>query len=122
MSASTTTTTPRAGGGVDSTVDQEKKLNITSPSILKHVEVLASTDPSLGATSAQDLLDYLASPTGNAQSPPLDNDLSYPLPNYYISSSHNTYLSGNQLSSDASAEAYRNVSQRQREHPDISLV
>jgi len=104
--STSTTTTPRAGGGVDSTVDQEKRLNLTSPSILKHVDALASTD------TTQDILDYLSSPLGNAQAPPLSNDLSYPLPNYFISSSHNTYLSGNQLSSDSSALAYRNVSLR----------
>lgn len=108
MSTFTTTTTPRAGGGVDSTVDQEKRLNLTSPSILKHIEALALTDT---ATHRQDILeDYLSSPSGNAQAPPLSNDLNYPLPNYFISSSHNTYLSGNQLSSDSSALAYRNVS------------
>ncbi|KAM7187920.1 PLC-like phosphodiesterase, TIM beta/alpha-barrel-containing domain containing protein [Rhypophila sp. PSN 637] len=38
-----------------------------------------------------------------------ENDLSHPISNYFISSSHNTYLEGNQLSGKSSAEAYRKV-------------
>lgn len=39
-----------------------------------------------------------------------EKDLTRPFSNYFISSSHNTYLSGNQLTSTSSAHAYRKVS------------
>ena len=45
----------------------------------------------------------------DAQAPPPPKDLTRSLANYFISSSHNTYLVGNQLYSDSSVEAYTDV-------------
>ncbi|KAK4137337.1 PLC-like phosphodiesterase [Trichocladium antarcticum] len=52
---------------------------------------------------------YMTSSITSAIAPPEPQDLSWPLSNYFISSSHNTYLTGNQLSSASSADAYKNV-------------
>ncbi|GAB7347998.1 hypothetical protein MBLNU459_g5495t2 [Dothideomycetes sp. NU459] len=54
-------------------------------------------------------LRYLTSPESSAMAPST-LDLSYPISNYFVSSSHNTYLSGNQLYGRASATAYANQS------------
>ncbi|KAL2829736.1 PLC-like phosphodiesterase [Aspergillus cavernicola] len=49
---------------------------------------------------------YMASPAASALRPASPPDSSAPITDYFISSSHNTYLTGNQLYSDAAASAY----------------
>ncbi|KAJ1502759.1 1-phosphatidylinositol 4,5-bisphosphate phosphodiesterase delta-4 [Coelomomyces lativittatus] len=58
---------------------------------------------------------YLLSPQNAAINPKEEKvwmPMNYPLCNYFISSSHNTYLMGNQLRSESSVEGYIRVLQR----------
>lgn len=58
-----------------------------------------------------DFLHYMTSDASNIVGPcrTSDQDLTYPLASYFISSSHNTYLTGNQLYSESSTDAFKNV-------------
>lgn len=81
---------------------------------LHHVQADKVSDPS-DNLAAQDSLNYstflhyMTSSAADALAPARDEDFSWPLNSYFISSSHNTYLTGNQLSSDSSTDAYKNV-------------
>jgi phosphatidylinositol phospholipase C delta len=97
--------------GIDGRWHKEQIINF-----LHKEQADSVTDPS-GNIAAQDILDlagfqgYMTSAVANILSPPGPSaaDLSWPLSSYYISSSHNTYLTGNQLSSESDADAYKNV-------------
>ncbi|KXJ88404.1 PLC-like phosphodiesterase [Microdochium bolleyi] len=81
---------------------------------LHRVQADRVTDPS-GDIATQDELDfdgfirYMSSSAANVHGELPDVDLTWPMNSYYISSSHNTYLTGNQLSSDSNADAYKAV-------------
>eukprot|EP01064_Diplonema_japonicum_P008891 TRINITY_DN16363_c0_g1_i1.p1 TRINITY_DN16363_c0_g1~~TRINITY_DN16363_c0_g1_i1.p1 ORF type:complete len:935 (+),score=169.22 TRINITY_DN16363_c0_g1_i1:60-2864(+) len=66
-----------------------------------------STDDDPNKLTLHDFSKYITS-TANSWwvEQRLPNDLQHPLTHYYISSSHNTYLSGNQVSSESKAEMY----------------
>ena len=53
---------------------------------------------------------YMKAEVSRAQMPAEELDCSVPISDYFVSSSHNTYLTGNQLYSDAAASAYTSVS------------
>lgn len=99
-----------------------------SPVVLSHLEriysALATSKPEFLASiqhesNAQHLDDplaslahfhaYMASPASSALSPATKPQFSAPMNDYYISSSHNTYLTGNQLYSDSDADSYAAV-------------
>ena len=86
-----------------------------SDAILKHAkrkfteqQEVSLNNPSKGF---DEFLRQLTAPEFSAALP-LETDTSFPLSQYYISSSHNTYLTGNQLWSKASVDTYKSVLKR----------
>lgn len=104
-----------AGGGQPSETVSHVALEPFSESVLSHL-VSASKNVSSqdGKKFGDEIswLKYMASDQSNAMSAPQRNVLEHPMSSYYISSSHNTYLSGHQLYGEASGEAYTNVLNR----------
>ncbi|ROW12819.1 hypothetical protein VMCG_00432 [Cytospora schulzeri] len=113
----------QAGGGsiFNCHADDDKSWHTSQASIfIRHTQAGDPESPSEGLPPAlvekgnlgfNDFLQYMTSDASNAVGPfkDTDKDLSYPLSSYFISSSHNTYLSGNQLYGDSSTDAYKNV-------------
>ncbi|KAL2406612.1 1-phosphatidylinositol 4,5-bisphosphate phosphodiesterase 1 [Exophiala dermatitidis] len=116
MGTTMETLTIRAGGGgQSSTIANDTSLLPFSESVLSHL-VLAYKDARFqdgqNFFDQSEFLSYMASGMSSAMAAPKNNDLSYPLSSYFISSSHNTYLSGHQLYGEASVDGYKNVLRR----------
>ncbi|KAI9713340.1 MAG: hypothetical protein M1812_006699 [Candelaria pacifica] len=93
------------GHGLDSVQDEGDKqstINVASPE-------RGQTSTTRNHHSFDQFLEHVTSTSFSALGPPKSTDHSYPISNYFISSSHNTYLTGNQLYSDSSTGGYRDV-------------
>ncbi|XP_028616423.1 1-phosphatidylinositol 4,5-bisphosphate phosphodiesterase delta-4 [Grammomys surdaster] len=91
---------------------EEQKEDNHAPDLA--LELIDRYEPSengrlLHVLSKEGFLSYLCSADGNIFNPdclPLYQDMTQPLSHYYINSSHNTYLLGDQLCSQSSVEGY----------------
>ncbi|KAG5984766.1 hypothetical protein E4U55_003278 [Claviceps digitariae] len=128
----------QAGGGASQALKATPTLTATVASYLKHVfesharqdgkwsagqvrrfiqQVQRNDDATPAASQLlgegdvdlEAFLAYMTSEDSAITLPWKTCDLSWPLSGYFISSSHNTYLSGNQLYSDSTTDAYTNV-------------
>ncbi|KAK3704436.1 1-phosphatidylinositol 4,5-bisphosphate phosphodiesterase beta-4 [Vermiconidia calcicola] len=84
-----------------------------SESVLKHLNL--KFEEQQKASSTKESFEEFAkrvTASESAAALPVQVDTSYPISNYFISSSHNTYLTGNQLWSKASIDPYGDVLQR----------
>jgi hypothetical protein len=71
--------------------------------------ILHEEQKHLSGSSLKDVLQYMTSPGSNALLPLPKVDLNLPFSSYFISSSHNTYLTGHQLYGQSSVEGYKHV-------------
>jgi hypothetical protein len=80
---------------------------------VEHIETNNLDSPASTANdrTSNRLLRYLGSDEANAMAP-VTLDATHPISDYFISSSHNTYLWGNQLYGKASTKAYQRVLER----------
>jgi hypothetical protein len=103
--------------GRDAALDRKEAAHFLDE--IQHVDRSRPSEllPDKDSIDFNDFLTYAASPAFNAIAPPRKCDLGLSLSNYFISSSHNTYLTGNQLYGTASTDAYKNVRWNLAGHP-----
>ncbi|TLD26180.1 Sorting nexin-4 [Venturia nashicola] len=104
-----TTATTAAGGGVSRRIDPasfriDSFHNAVMDSLVTAYKSCENEFPSM-----KDFLDFMSSDKSNANGPFPNQDLNHNLSNYFISSSHNTYLTGHQLYGKANVNGYKNV-------------
>ncbi|NXJ77887.1 PLCH2 phosphodiesterase, partial [Trogon melanurus] len=90
---------------------EQKMTNVTKEHCL---DIISKFEPCLenkkeGALGIDGFTNYMRSPAGDIFNPEhyqVNQDMSYPLSHYFITSSHNTYLMGDQLMSQSRVDMY----------------
>lgn len=104
-----TDSTTVAGGGHASRrseiTSHQLRVSQALKSFLVHHKVLSKHDAGLDSPDSTDAVRALVDKP-HIKVPPYVTDRSHPLPEYFISSSHNTYLMAHQLFGTSSAKAY----------------
>lgn len=101
-----------AGGGHSSRrteiTSHQLRISHVLKSFLAHNNIVRHRDAALETEGLSPALEELLDKP-HIRVPPELTDRSHPLPEYFISSSHNTYLLGHQLQGRSSASAYENT-------------
>lgn len=93
------------GGRLSTISKSQLRVSRALRTLLVRENVLLEAEAGLDSEESTDALKALLDKPPTAVSPEL-TDRSHPLPEYFISSSHNTYLLGHQLHGTSSATAY----------------
>lgn len=104
-----TTAQTAAGGGVSKQTDPASFRIGSFQNAVMDSLVTAYKSCEKDYPSMKDFLDFMSSDKSNANGPFPNQDLDHTLSNYFISSSHNTYLTGHQLYGKSNVNGYKNV-------------
>jgi hypothetical protein len=107
--ATTADAVKQAGGGVSNRTDPASfHIESVEDAVMGGL-INAFRDCEADFPTLKDFLDFMTSEKSNANGPFPNQDLEHSLSNYFISSSHNTYLTGHQLYGKANVDGYKNV-------------
>lgn len=104
-----TTAHTAAGGGVSKRTDPASFRIDSFQNAVMDGLVTAYKSCEKDFSSMKGFLEFMSSDKSNANGPFPSQDLDHTLSNYFISSSHNTYLTGHQLYGKSNVNGYKNV-------------
>jgi len=103
--------TQQAGGGTSpSAQPSHNAIESFEANVLTSLREIFQESERPKSTDFPTYLKQMCSPESNAMLPLPSANLNLPLSSYFISSSHNTYLTGHQLYGSANIDGYKNVS------------